>query len=81
MANTAKFKIVNSFSDDSTRDLEFGPFAAGAINSETLRTNVKTFDVDAIKNLYLSDEGASFTGITSATIVETNETEINLNVE
>ena len=78
MASTVKFKIQNQFEDDTTRDLEFGPFAQDAINSETLRTNIKNFDVDAIKNYYLSDDGASFTGIAAATITELNERDIPL---
>lgn len=78
MAQTVSFKIKNSFEDDTTRDLEFGPFSSGAINSETLRTNAKNFDVDAIKNYYLSDDGASFTGIAAVTITELTETDIPL---
>ena len=79
MAKTVTFKIQNNFADESTRNLEFGPFGDGVINSETLRTNAKTFDVDAISNTYLSDSGAKFTGIGGVTIFETDEREINLN--
>ena len=81
MGTTVKFKVQSGFEDESTRDLEFGPFASGAVNSETLRTNAKNFDVEAIQNYYTSDGGASFTGIVGVTIVETTENEINLNVE
>jgi len=81
MSKTITFKVQNSFADETTRNLEFGPFGEGVINSETLRTNAQNFDVDAISDTYLSDGGAKFTGITGVTITELEENEINLNVE
>lgn len=74
---TAKFKIVNAFKDDSTRDLEFGPFES--IDVEELRTKIKNFDADAISDTYLATSGSNFASIAAATVVELDEKEINLN--
>ena len=81
MASTTKFKIVNAFADDSTRDLEFGPFDSDTVNIETLRTAIKNFDAGAISDTYIADSGSGFASIQAATVVEVTENEINLNVE
>ena len=47
---------------------------------ETLRTNVKAFDPAAIAGIYISEAGATCTGITAASVFEVEESEINLNV-
>lgn len=78
MAKTVELKIKNAFADESSRDMKF------AINPETsletLRTNVKAFDPAAIAGIYISEGGATCTGIAAATVLEVEENEINLNV-
>ena len=80
MAQT-EVKLTFNFGDDTTRDLRIGPFDtdAAVVQANTLRTNVKAFDTQAVKNAFVSETGASCTGISGATIFETSETEINLN--
>ena len=84
MASTATIKLTTAFADETTRTVEIGPFAstATAINPQQLRGNIRTFnaDISNIASLYLSDSGASCTGITAASIIATTENEINLNV-
>lgn len=83
MAQTATLKFTSTFADESTREVELGPFDANAtvVNPQQVRANVRTFNADIanIANLYLSDSGASCTGITAASIYVTTENEINLN--
>ena len=79
MAATAEVKLVYSFADDTARDLKIGPLDTDATLVSTVKTNVKAFDPEDVKNIYLSDAGATCTGITAATVVEVEETEINLN--
>lgn len=81
MAATTKFKIVNAFADDTTADMEFGPFAADAVVIETLRENAKNFDAAAISDTYISEAGSGFASIQAVTVTEVTEKEINLNVE
>ena len=78
--SSAKIKLNFGFADDTERPIEIGPFAptAGAVTNA--KTNIKAFDPADVAGLYLSDGGASCTGIVGATITKVSETEINLNV-
>lgn len=79
MVKTAELKIKNGFADDSARDLKF-PLNPDTVNIETIRANAKAFNPAPIANIYISEGGASCTGIVGATLFETEENEINLNV-
>ena len=81
MATNSILKIKTSFADETTRELEFGPFANDASAITNAKTNIATFNsnINNIQNLYLSEGGASCTGITAATIITSTENEINLN--
>ena len=83
MAQNAFIKLTSSFADETNRVLELGPFDTTATNvtPQQVRANVRTFNTNIanIANLYLSDEGASCTGITAASIIVSRENEINLN--
>ena len=79
MAATSNIKIVNQFADDSTRTLEFGPFDPTSAAFTNAKTNIKNFDPSDIANIYLSDGGSSYTGITAATLTVLEETPFNLN--
>ena len=72
-------KLTTKFADDTTRDLEFGPLATSAAVPATIKTRVKAFDPADVAGIYISDGGSSCTAITAASIITTNETEINLN--
>ena len=82
MATTNKIKLTNKFADETTRNIEFAGFDSDAavLTASTLKTRINNLNTDttAISPFYLSDDGASFTGITGATIVIDNETEIAL---
>lgn len=75
----ATLKLTTAFADETTRDLEIGPLAVTAAEKETIRTRVKSFDPATVSGIYISDGGANCTGISAASIIVTNETEINLN--
>lgn len=79
MAKTAELKIKSAFADDSARDLKF-PLNPNTVNIETIRANAKAFDPAAVAGIYISEAGATCTGIAGATLFETDENEINLNV-
>ena len=78
MAKTVKLKIKNAFADDTDRNLEFPINPETGI--ETVRTNVKAFDPADVAGIYISEGSATCTGIVAATVLETEESEINLNV-
>lgn len=75
----ATLNLTFSFADETTRKLELGALTVEAADVETIRTKVKAFDPATVAGLYLSDGGATCTGISAANITITNETEINLN--
>lgn len=75
----ATIKLTTAFADKTTRDLEFGPLAVSAVPIETIRTRVKAFNPSDVAGVYVSDGGSTCTAITAASILVTNETEINLN--
>ena len=75
----AVVKLTTAFADKTTRDLEFGPLAVEAAGASTIKERVKAFDPADVAGVYISDGGASCTAITAASIIVTNETEINLN--
>ena len=79
MATNGTIKITNSFADDSTRSIEFSGIDPNSAAFTGAKARIKAFDPTPIANLYVSDGGASYTGITAATLVETTETEFNLN--
>jgi|GEM_PF-1398351 len=76
-------KVRVSYADEATRDLEFGPFAPTQAAVVNLKTNIAAVNEDVATwgANYLSDGGATATGITKAQIITTNETVINLNDE
>ena len=79
---TTNIKLSFGFTDETTRDLNIGPFATNAAAVTGAKTNIMAFnsnDVNDVAGLILSDDGASCTGIVAASIITTNETEINLN--
>lgn len=71
--------VTFSFADDTTRSVEFGPFATNSAAITNVKTNLKNFGTADIAELYLSDGGANCTGVASASVTTLNETEINLN--
>lgn len=79
----ATIKVRTAFADESHRDIEFGPFAVNAAAVTNAKTNVKTFNdnISDIAELYLSDDGASCTGIVEAEVIVSTETVYNLNDE
>ena len=81
MATTSILKVKTGFADESVREHEFGPFASSATAITNAKTNIATFNtnINDIKNLYVSDSGASCTGIIAASITTSTETDINLN--
>ncbi len=73
-------KLENSFADGTTRKMELGNFEDGVKTPVIVKAainNINEHTAD-IANLYLSEGGASFTGITYAEIVQKNITEYNL---
>lgn len=79
MAKTAELKIKSAFADDSARDLKFS-LNPNTVNIETIRANAKAFDPATVAGIYISEAGATCTGIVGATLLEKSEEEINLNV-
>lgn len=79
----AYIELTNGFADGSTRKLELGPFDSDAavVHSLALKNAIAQVnsDVAVVSSLYLSQGGASFTGITGAVIDVTTKREINLN--
>lgn len=76
---TGTIKIVNQFADDTTRAIEFTGIDPESSAFTQAKSRIKAFDPSSIANIYLSDGGASYTGITAATLVEVTETNFNLN--
>lgn len=81
MASSGKIKIDFGFADETARKIELGPFAVDAAAITDAKTNIKAFDPADVQGIFLSDGGATCTGVTAATVVTTEETEINLNAE
>ncbi len=80
MAAKSDLKLTFGFADETTRDLKIGSFAPSATSG--FKTNIKNFNqnaVDDIKELLLSDDGATCTGIVAASIETETITDINLN--
>jgi len=82
MAATSDIKLTLGYADDSTRNLNIGPYATNAsvlAGAKAAVINFNTNEINSIQSLLLSDDGASCTGIVDAHIITVNETEINLN--
>ena len=82
MAATADLKLTFGFTDETTRKLNIGPYATNAAALTGAKANIISFnsnDLNSVKGILLSDDGASCTGIVDAHILMTNETDINLN--
>lgn len=81
MAAQTEIKLTFNYDDETTRDIKIGPFDtdAAVVQASALRTSAKAFNPQTVKGFFLSDTGATCTGLTGATIYETSETEINLN--
>lgn len=77
--SSAKLKINFGFADDTSRDVELGPFDTDATLAATLKSRVKAFNPANVQNLYISDGGASCTQVNSATLTEVTRNPINLN--
>lgn len=79
----AVVELTSSFADETTRKLEIGSFETDAAVAHSMALKAKVAqvnsDVSVISSFYLSEGGASFTGITGARITITDENEINLN--
>ena len=77
----ATLKIRTAFADETYRDLEFGPFDVTKMTADEAKSRIAAFKTKLgdIAELYLSDGGASCVGITSATLIESTDEEINLN--
>ncbi len=75
----AVIKLTNAFADKTTRDLEIGPLAVSAAGASAIKARVKAFNPADVAGLYISDGGATCTAITAASIIVTDEREINLN--
>lgn len=75
-----QIKIENSFADNTKRKMTIGNFAdnSAAVNPTTVKSNIRNINSNTsdIANLYLSEGGASFTGITYAEIYIETQTEI-----
>lgn len=74
----ATIELTNKFADDTTRKLEIGPFDSDAavVHSMAIKANVNALnaDVSEIEDIYISENGAKFTGVESAVITLTEET-------
>ena len=79
MAKVGSIKLVNQFADDSTRAVELGPIDVTSDAFVNAKANIKAIDPSTIASVYLSDNGASYTGVAAATLVEIETTEYNLN--
>lgn len=82
MAATSDLKLTFGFEDESTRNLNIGPYSTNAAALSGAKANIISFnanDLNSVKGLILSDGGANCTGIVDAHIITVNETEINLN--
>ncbi|MBQ7705054.1 MAG: hypothetical protein IJT73_06490 [Selenomonadaceae bacterium] len=80
MASSATVKLRFGFADDTDRPFELGGFDSDAavVNATTLKTRVKALDPATFAGKFISEGGATCTGITAATISKVTETEINL---
>ena len=79
---SSKIKMTYGYEDGSTREVSLEPFALTAAALTNAKTNIKAFNstgIDNVKDVFLSDEGASCTGILTASIITSNRQEINLN--
>ena len=81
MAASTKVKLTTQFADDDKATVEFTNLDTDTIVLETFRSAVKNFDAAAISDTYISEAGSPFTKISGAVITNTDETEINLNVD
>lgn len=82
MAAISELKLTFGYADETKRDLKIGPFKPTDAAISGAKTNVMGFNantIDDVKDLLLSDGGASCTGIIAAEINTVEETEINLN--
>lgn len=70
--------LTNSFADGTTRKFKLEPFAidATAVSPATIKSNIRTINnnISELENLYLSDNGAKFTGISGAELTANEET-------
>ena len=82
MAQTSNIKLTFGYADETKRDFTIGPFATNASAISGAKANIISFnenELDSVKNLLLSDDGATCTGIIAASIISVTETDINLN--
>lgn len=82
MAATSEIKLTFGYEDQTTRNLNLGPYATTSTAISGAKANIISFntnDVNSIKSLLLSDDGASCTGIVDAHILTSEVTEVNLN--
>ena len=79
MAKIGSIKLVNQFADDSTRAIELSPIDVTSDAFVNAKTNIKAINPSTIAGIYLSEDGASYTGVAAATLVEIETTDFNLN--
>lgn len=79
MSANGTIKITNAFADDTTRQIEFSGIDPESAAFTGAKARIKAFDPSTIASVYLSDGGASYTGITAATLTEVTERIFNLN--
>lgn len=74
--------LTFGYADSSTRKVSLGPYTQTAAAVSGAKSNIMNFNstgINNVKNLFLSDDGASCTGITAAEILTVTDREINLN--
>ena len=81
MAAQTVIKLVLGYADNTSRAYEIGPLNPTSAAVTNAKTNITTFknNLASWKNTLVSDGGAQCTGITTAQVITTSDTEINLN--
>ncbi len=77
----AILKLTTSFADETTREVELGPFDASSTAVTNAKANIATFNnnIEDLQGLYISEGNATCTGITAATVTIETDEPINLN--
>ena len=77
----ATIKLKAAFADETTREVTLGPIDANADVITNVKTNIATFNsnINNLQGLYLSEGGATCTGISAATLTVETDDPINLN--
>ena len=80
MAAKSEIELTTSFADGTNRKITVGPLSPEVATPSAIRGKIKNFNdnIADIAENYLSDSGASCTGITAASITTTEETKFDL---